>query len=94
MKFKKQVCLDLESGEDVPEFTIVDEGEYVQNGKCQYRQIIFSHNDKLYSLHSDRQGSYHTDWYYGSEYWSDEVECPEVELLTKTISVYGIKEKK
>jgi len=83
-KFAKDLMLAI-TEEDAPEgFEIVEEGEWIQDYKYQGREIIFKFEDKHYSLYESRSGSYHSDWYYGSENWSEEVEVYEVEPVEVT----------
>lgn len=78
-KFPKDLMIAI-TEDDAPEgFEIIDEGEWVQEHKYQYKEIIFKFEDKFYSLSESRGGSYHTDWYYESEDWGKEVEVTEVE---------------
>lgn len=92
MKFRKEdLLLILE--EDPPEgFEIVEEDAWVQDGKYQYKDTIFSYQGKYYELTESRSGSPFTDWEYDSEYWPDEKEVPEVEKVPTTI--YQWKEVK
>jgi len=78
-KFAKDLMIAI-TEEDAPEgFEIVEEGEWIQDYKYQCREIVFKFEDKHYSLVESRSGSYHSDWYYSSEDWADEVEVTEVE---------------
>lgn len=50
--------IDLSSAE------VVDEDEWIQDGKYQFRNLIFKYQDKFYALPCSRSGSPFTDWYY------------------------------
>ena len=85
MKISKNIALAIEEDNDVKSFEIIEEGDWVQNGKYQDREIIFKDvsNNKFYALYSTRSGSPFTDWYYSSNDWSDEVEVVEVKKVEK-----------
>jgi hypothetical protein len=51
---------------DNEELVIAEEGEWEQNGKCQFRYTVVEYKDKFYELQQSRSGSYHTDWYYNT----------------------------
>lgn len=87
MKIKKEILLDLLNYEESEGFEIEDEGNWVNRSKYDYNETIISYNDKFYLIEQSRSGSYHTDYYYDREDWSDEVECPEVikTRVTKTV---------
>ena len=78
MKFKKEDLLSITEDEYPEGFTAVEESNWVQDGKNQRQEIIFKFGGKFYSLNDSRTGSYHTDWYYDSEYWPDELDLWEV----------------
>jgi hypothetical protein len=81
-KFNKEDMKMIEWCEEPNEyFKIIDEGEWTQDHKYQYRDIIFKFGEKFYCLGSSRSGSPFTDWYYSSEDWNDTVECCEVEKV-------------
>lgn len=50
-------------GIDLSTADVIDEGEWIQNGKCQYRDLIFKYQNKFYALPCTRSGSPFTDWY-------------------------------
>lgn len=60
---------------------LVESGDWIQDGKYQYRDDIFEFQGKYYMLSEGRSGSPFTDWYYDSEDWGEEVDCPEVEKV-------------
>lgn len=45
-------------------YTIVDAGDWIDDGKYQYRNFDVKISDKFYSFSESRSGSYYTDWYY------------------------------
>lgn len=89
-KFSKSDLLAIED-DDAPEgFEIVSDGEWSVDFKCQHRDIIFSHDGRFYLITSTRSGSPFTDYEYDSQWWPEEVECPEVEKAEK-ITTYWRK---
>ncbi|MCK5017722.1 MAG: hypothetical protein KAS32_11725, partial [Candidatus Peribacteraceae bacterium] len=66
---KEQVNLiffELDSKDDEWEgFKLVDEGEWEDDGKYQYKEVVFEYEGKTWALDVDRSGSYFTDYYYG-----------------------------
>lgn len=76
--------------EDTDEFKIVEDGDWVDDGKYSHREVIFSKENKFYSLSVSRSGSYYTDYYYDWED-TDKFECPEVEAVEKTVTVWKAK---
>lgn len=51
--------------EDGIDELVVEEGEWISNGKYQYLNTIVKYNGKHYKISQFRSGSYHTDWDYG-----------------------------
>jgi hypothetical protein len=88
--FSSSISFGLEEGSfeesNKYEFDQEVEGEYEQDGKQQHASHIFkctkSPNEneigKFFRGSEGRSGSYHTDWYYDSEY-DKNVELTEVE---------------
>lgn len=79
------------------EFEEVEGGEYEQDGKYQYATSIVkclrSPNElevnKFFMVNDSRSGSYHSDWYYDTE-WDKDVtlrECIQVEKVIKSWEV-------
>lgn len=91
MKFKKEILNEimyLTLNEDYNGFILIDEGEWVQDGKYQYKTIIFKFKEKYYMLSDTRSGSPFTDWCYDSDNWSDEVDCMEVKSKKITTTIW------
>jgi len=86
MKFRKEDLRELEYGDEPEGFSIVEDGDWSVDMKYQHRNIVFMFGGKYYLLVSTRSGSPFTDYTYESEWWDDEVECPEVEkvIVTRT----------
>ena len=55
---------DWEVVEDYEKFETIEEGEWVQDYKYQYKEVVVKFDDEFYQLNFSRSGSYHTDWYY------------------------------
>ena len=71
--------------EDVEDGIIIEDGEWTQDSKCQYKEVIFNRDGKIYSTGFGRSGSPFTDWNYGWE-WDDSYtqEAVEVEKVEQT----------
>lgn len=72
-------------GCDMYGWEYAQEGEFTQDGKCQYSTSIIRHiqSGRCFQVSCSRSGSYHTDWYY--TYDNDPVEVKAVEKVVKTI---------
>lgn len=70
-------------------YEVIEEGDWTQDHKYQWRTLIFKFEGLLYSISTNRSGSPFTDWYYE---WEDtkEFEAYRVEPITKTITVYKV----
>lgn len=90
----KEACADSYSGghydiDNLPEIfysrlEVVEEGDWIQEGKYQYQSTIVKDDEgNHFEISNNRSGSYHTDWYYG-----DANVCqvkPVVETYTKVV---------
>ncbi len=59
--------------------------DWVQDGKCQYRQCVYfspKHNVHV-SVNETRSGSYHSDWYYAVP--TVELVEPRERVVTQTV---------
>lgn len=63
--------------------TMVEEGDFEQNGKYQSAELIFTDGEKFYSTEITRSGSPFTDWYYND---FDDADITEVEKREVTIT--------
>ncbi len=74
--------------EDHPDYGYVEKGDWVQEYKFQYREVILLNNKtgKFYLATFTRSGSPFSDWHWGYED-HDELELFEVEKVTKTVTV-------
>lgn len=77
--------------DDSDEFSVVEKGEWISEGKYQSKTIIFKDSDSFYRLNITRSGSYHTEWYYDFEY-EKTFQCDEVELKEIIIKTWAEKE--
>lgn len=96
MKIKADIAKDLLFDEDVEGFEVIDDGEWISGGKFESKTVLLKalSTGKFYWLSDSRQGSYHTDYVYDSDYWRDEVELLEVHPVQKTITVYELTTNK
>lgn len=70
-------------GDEEQGLTIVEEGEWIDDGKYSYRNTIVKWNDKFWNISESRSGSYHTDYYYNDPE-AYEV-TPRTETITRTV---------
>ena len=78
MKLDVDVAQELFFEGETDEYKIVESGEWKQDGKYQFQEVIFTDKSgKFFSLGISRSGSPFSDWTYDFE-WSDSFECPEV----------------
>jgi len=69
--------------------SVVEQGDWINDGKYQNMEIIFTDGDRFYSGSISRSGSYFTDYTYESEWCGeDPAEINEVRKVTKTIEVW------
>ena len=60
---------------------IVEDGDWVDDGKYSFRTSIVKHNDKYFEISESRSGSYFTDYHY------DDPEAYEVTPEIKMVEV-------
>jgi hypothetical protein len=65
--------------EDIEGIEIVEEDDWTQEHKYQYKDTYFKYKDHFFCLSESRSGSYHTDWYY------NEPDVYEVKRITKVV---------
>ena len=75
--------INLALDEESDKIEIVEEGDWVDDGKYSYRSNVFKMDDKFYQYHESRSGSYHTDYYY-----SDPEDYHEVKQVEKIVKVW------
>jgi exonuclease SbcC len=92
MKFKTEWLLPLINEDGDTPLELVEDGDWEDDGKYQYRDVIFKYDDKFYRVTDSRSGSYFSDYYYGHEDWGDEIECPEVEKIEVVTHEWKSKE--
>ncbi|MBC1564104.1 hypothetical protein [Listeria booriae] len=70
--------------DDWQDVTLVDETEWIDQGGCACKDIVFTYNGKYYSYFLYRQGDYYGEYEFEASY-----ECIEVteKRTTKTIEV-------
>lgn len=69
---------------DSEKYELIDEGEWLQDGKYQRCSFILGYEGKCYSLSTHRSGSPFTDWYYE---WEDASEFTAYEVEQKEITI-------
>lgn len=80
----KKLKADYEEIDGIPSsWDLVDDDDWTDDGKYQYRSCVYfvPEHDVHVSVSESRSGSYFSDWYYGSKYFT--LVAPE----TKTITV-------
>lgn len=92
MKIKKELALAIVHDDGIPDnVKIVEQGEWIDDGKYSFQEIVFEMDGKTYEICNSRSGSYFSDYYYDSEDWGDEVVVTEVRKIevmqTKWVSV-------
>ena len=87
----KDLPLDVQSSIDLEDYEvynsngvrIIDDGEWIDNGKYSHMTTIFAYEDKFYSWSISRSGSYFTDYdVIANDY------VTEVKPVEKIIIVY------
>ena len=88
MKINQEQFECLENNEDIVIggylATLSHLGEWLDEGKTQYHEMVFKWGGKYYTATERRSGSYFTDWYYC---WEDtkELDCTEVKPVKVTV---------
>jgi hypothetical protein len=79
-KFKSEDIKEVTDSGEVEGLTLIEDGEWVSEGKYDYRESIIRDDNtgKFYNVGEGRSGSYFTDYYYDSEDWPEELELNEV----------------
>lgn len=69
--------------EEMEEIEIVEEGDYISEGKYEICETIIKYKDKFFSMIQSRSGSYWTDY----DYNDPDFYAVEPKEITKTIYV-------
>jgi hypothetical protein len=85
-QFKLSDIKDLWRGDTPDGFELVEEGDFVQDGKYQVAEMIFLFEGKHYAYYIERSGSPFTDWTYEWEWLAKDslVSCSEVQKVEVT----------
>ena len=67
--------------EDLEGAEIVEEGDWVSEGKYEICETIIKYKEKLFCMVQSRSGSYYTDYYYNEPHFYEVI--PKV--ISKTI---------
>lgn len=76
--------------DDKPTFKIIEEGDWISEGKDQDQEIIFMYKDKYYSFSHVRSSSPFADWFYDVREYPSESEAVEVKKVEKVIEVWVV----
>lgn len=96
MKVTKKIAHDLFDLEDVEGFKLVEEGEWISDGKYEHCSHVYLHEptQKYYSIFDSRTGSYYSDYTYTSEFdWENGCDLEEVVPIEKKVIHYVPVEK-
>lgn len=74
---------EVEKDEEWEGFKVIEQGEWIDEGKYQYRDTVFKYDDKIWEFFVSRSGSYFSDYYYDIED-ATETEAYEVEKVKVT----------
>jgi hypothetical protein len=72
---------------DNEELLVVDDGDWIDDGKYSHRTVVVAYYKKFYAIDENRSGSYYTDYEYG------EPSVYEVEAVQKTITTWEAKKE-
>lgn len=73
---------------DGVELRVVEQGDWVSEGKYERCEVIFTDGERFYSATAMRSGSYYSDYTYNSEWDDGDDDVVEVHKVTKTIEVW------
>lgn len=78
---ERQEVLELIHGYDTERYKLVEEGDWLSNGKYAYKECIIQHIEtgKYYRIYADRTGSYYSDYEY--DYSNTATEVKQVEKV-------------
>ena len=76
----EEIGYDLE---ELEEAEIVEEGDWVSEGKYEICESIIKYKDKFFRMIQSRSGSYYTDYYYNDPTFYE----VEPKVITKTVYV-------
>lgn len=83
-KDEMREVIDLDKNEEYGKYKLIEEGDWDDEGKYQYKEIVFTHVNhpgKFFSIVIERSGSYFSEYEYNYNYWGDEVEVTEVKKV-------------
>lgn len=69
MKIDKELYNELSfssEGESFEGFTVIEEGEWVVDGKYEHKRTVVQHDEsqRYFALYESRSGSYFSDYHY------------------------------
>jgi len=87
-----EICFDDVCSDDP--YEVIEDGDWVDDGKVSFKDVVFKFEDKFYMYSFSRSGSYHTDYYYNVEDLPDDgddvIEVKQREFVVKKwVSIDG-----
>lgn len=87
---ENMACGDSGVTRDGKELRVVEEGDWISEGKYESCEVIFTDGERFYSATAMRSGSYFSDYTYNSEWDDGDADVVEVRKATKTIEVWEV----
>ncbi len=86
-------CSVGEQATDPEGFKLVEEGEWIDDGKYASQETVFQDlsNNKFFRYWNSRSGSYFTDYYYSDISFGEVQEVEPTEVVVKTWKAVGKK---
>lgn len=96
MKVNKEILTEICHDDVCDEaYEVIEDGDWIDDGKVSFKDVVFKFEDKFYSYAFSRSGSYHTDYYYDVEDLPDEgddvIEVEQQEVVVKKWIAVGKK---
>ncbi len=80
----KTILDNMCAGETDSGFTLIEDGDWIHEGKSQYREVVFQDlsDKRFYRFFESRSGSPFTDWHYDGVFFGDVEEVEKREIIT------------
>lgn len=85
---ENMACGDSGVTRDGVELRVVEEGDWLSEGKYESCEVIFTDGERFYSAEATRSGSYFSDYTYNSEWDDGDADVVEVRKVTKTVEIW------
>ena len=85
---ENMACGDSGVTRDGVELRVVEEGDWVSDGKYESCEVIFTDGVRFYTATASRSGSYYSDYTYESDWDDGDADVAEVAKVTKTIEIW------